>query len=205
MDAPTIRPYRAADLEALYEIALRTGDAGQDASKLYRDPRLVGEIWAAPYAHLTPRTCFILKDEAGVGGYVLGCLSTRDFERQAEERWWPSARRGRPEPRREERATWSPDDGLRWLIHHPNIVPEAIVGPYPSHLHIDLLPRLQGRGFGRALLDHWFETVRSLGSKGAHLGVSRANARAIQFYRAYGLSELAPQPKGGLFFVKPLG
>ncbi|MGH7017731.1 MAG: GNAT family N-acetyltransferase, partial [Caulobacteraceae bacterium] len=161
-------------------------------------------IWAAPYAQLTPETCFVLEDEAGVGGYVLGCLSTREFERQAEQRWWPSARARHPEPRREDRANWSPDDRLRWRIHHPVIIPEAIAGPYPSHLHIDLLPRLQGRGFGRALLDRWFETVRSMGSKGAHLEVSPANARAIRFYRAYGLVEPDGSSQGGLWFARHL-
>jgi len=40
-----IRPVSQADLDALYEICLRTGDAGEDATHLYSDPRLLGEIY----------------------------------------------------------------------------------------------------------------------------------------------------------------
>jgi ribosomal protein S18 acetylase RimI-like enzyme len=92
-------------------------------------------------------------------------------------------------------------------IHHPPRAARRIVEPYPSHLHIDLLPRLQGRGLGRQLLDAWFELVAARGSKGAHLGVGAANARAIRFYRAYGLAEPAliwPPPRGVIWFAKTL-
>ena len=43
-----IRPYRPSDLDELYRICLLTGDAGQDATALYQDPRLLGHIFAAP-------------------------------------------------------------------------------------------------------------------------------------------------------------
>jgi hypothetical protein len=33
-----IRPYRPADRDALYAICIRTGDAGRDATALYRHP-----------------------------------------------------------------------------------------------------------------------------------------------------------------------
>ena len=45
-----IRPYRPSDLDELYRICLLTGDAGQDATALYQDPRLLGHIFAAPSA-----------------------------------------------------------------------------------------------------------------------------------------------------------
>ncbi len=36
--------------DACYSISLATGFAGGDASHLYRDPRLMGHIYIAPYA-----------------------------------------------------------------------------------------------------------------------------------------------------------
>ncbi len=65
-----------------------------------------------------------------------------------------------------------------WQIHHPRPTPDRIAGPYPSHLHIDLLPRLQGRGIGRQLIGLWLATVKSLGSTGRILGVGPANTGA---------------------------
>ena len=37
-----IRPYHPTDLTALYRICLGTGDSGQDAAHLYRDPDVIG-------------------------------------------------------------------------------------------------------------------------------------------------------------------
>ena len=57
-----LRPYRADDLEALYEICLLTGDAGQDASPLHNDRKVVGHIYAAPYGVLEPANVFVAED-----------------------------------------------------------------------------------------------------------------------------------------------
>jgi len=43
-----IRPYLPSDLDALYRICLLTGDDGQDASSLYKDPRLPGHFSRLP-------------------------------------------------------------------------------------------------------------------------------------------------------------
>jgi ribosomal protein S18 acetylase RimI-like enzyme len=202
-----IRPYRPDDLEALYRIALATGDSGGDAAHLYGDLKLVGHLYAAPYAILNPQTAFVAEDEEGVAGYILGAADTRAFEALAEECWWPTLRPFYRDPVDTLHSQWSADQRLSYLIHHPWRAPARIVEPFPSHLHIDLLPRLQGRGLGRRLMDLWLATVRALGSKGAHLGVSPANARAIRFYRAYGLTEpvlAKPPPAGVLWFAVEL-
>jgi len=39
-----IRPYRPADIDALYHICLLTGDRGQDATSLHHDPKLLGAL-----------------------------------------------------------------------------------------------------------------------------------------------------------------
>ncbi|MBV9418161.1 MAG: GNAT family N-acetyltransferase, partial [Alphaproteobacteria bacterium] len=84
-----IRPYEARDLEALYDICLKTGDAGQDASAMYRDPKIIGHIYAGPYGTLEPENCFVLEDKAGVGGYIIGTCDTHVFEQRLEREWWP--------------------------------------------------------------------------------------------------------------------
>ena len=70
------------------------------------------------------------------------------------------------------------------------------MGRHPSHLHINLLPRLQGRGVGRAMIERWLACVRALGSTGAHLGVDPANTRALKFYPTVGWRELVPTRPG---------
>jgi ribosomal protein S18 acetylase RimI-like enzyme len=185
-----IRAVRPNDLDDLYRICLATGAGGDDASSLYRDPRLIGHVYAAPYAILSPQSVFIVEDTLGVGGYIVGAPDTRDFETRLEAEWWPSLRTLYQDPSNEPRTGWSPDQSMIHMIHHPRRTASEIVEPYPSHLHINLLPRLRGRGFGRQLMERWLATIREMGSRGAHLAVGAANRRAIRFYRACGFHEL---------------
>jgi ribosomal protein S18 acetylase RimI-like enzyme len=206
-DTPGIRPAVASDLDALYRVCLETGDSGQDATHLYRDPKIVGHLYAAPYLVLEPTSAFVIEDSEGVGAYIVGAVDTLGFEARMEAEWWPALRPRHPEPTGDP-AGWSLDEMRAWQIHHPRPPPKRITDPYPSHLHINLLPRLQGRGLGQALIDRWLARMREAGSRGVHLGVSPVNHRALRFYRAYGLQEFRfPNPRSGsdaIYFVTTL-
>lgn len=193
-----IRPYRPDDLDALYEICLRTGAAGQDATDLVEDPRLFGEIYAAPYAVLEPEHAFVLDEGHGAVGYVLGALDTVAFEARREAEWWPGLRTRHPEQTGGTRL----DDLLVHLIHHRHDPDPELVAAYPSHLHIDLLPEAQGRGWGRRLLDVLFEALRSDGSPGVHWGVSTRNTAAIAFYEHLGFERVADDDLQKRFAVR---
>lgn len=184
-----IRPYRESDLDKLYDICLKTGDAGADATSLYNDPKLVGHVYAAPYGVLSPETAFVLEDEEGVAGYVIGPADTHAFETRCEAAWWPELRLRYADPSGDP-ARWSPDARMAHRIHHPHRTPRRISEPFPAHLHIDLLPRCQGRGFGRRMIERWMARVGAMGARGACLGVGARNARAVRFYRAYGFREI---------------
>jgi ribosomal protein S18 acetylase RimI-like enzyme len=185
-----IRPYQPADLDDLYGICLQTAASGQDATALVSDPMLPGQVFAAPYGLFEPSLAWVAEDEAGVAGYVLGALDTRAFEQRLERDWWPALRTRYPDPRK---LADTPSE-LEWLcleaIHRPFTAEAELVSSYPSHLHIDLLPRLQGRGFGRQLIQTLFAALRADRSPGVHLNVGRANQRAVAFYQHLGMTEL---------------
>ncbi|HZL00538.1 MAG TPA: GNAT family N-acetyltransferase [Caulobacteraceae bacterium] len=205
---PQIRPFQPGDLDDLYRICLATGADGGDAGALYDDPRLLGDVYAAPYAILAPDCAFVAVDEAGVGGYILGAADTRAFETLAEARWWPGLRDAHADPTGTPHRQWTADQRLAWLIHHPPAAPDDLVAAWPSHLHIDLLPRLQGRGAGRRMIDHWLGRMNELGSPGVHLGVGEANRRARRFYAARGFTAprlAAPPPRGVVWLAIGLG
>jgi ribosomal protein S18 acetylase RimI-like enzyme len=197
-----IRPAAADDLDRLYEICVRTADAGEDATPLHHDPMLPGHVWAAPYLLHAPEHAFVVVDDDDVaGGYIIGALDSRAFEATLEAEWWPELRRrypleadGRTEADRESVA----------LIHQPSTAHDEVVRWYPSHLHIDLLPDLQGRGLGRELIDTLLDSLAAAGSPGVHLGVSARNERAIAFYRAVGFTELG-RSRHGMAFGRRLG
>lgn len=179
-----IRPYQPGDLEDLYRICLATGWAGDDASGFYADPKLVGHLFAAPYGVLFPECALVVEDAEGVAGYILGAADTAAFEARAETDWWPKLRAAYADPQGMPPAEWTADQRLAYAIHHPRPPRPALLARYPAHLHIDLMPRLQGKGMGRRLMDAWLGLVSSMGACGAHLECSSDNARALRFYRA---------------------
>jgi ribosomal protein S18 acetylase RimI-like enzyme len=186
----TIRPYQSGDEPALYEVCLRTGDAGRDATGLYDDPRLLGHLYVGPYLALAPELAFVLADAGTPVGYVLGALDTDRFAAACEVSWWPPLRRRYPDPA-DPRTL---DERLAALIHHPPAQSAGVTARYPSHLHIDLLPAAQGRGHGRALMRRLLDALAAAGSPGVHLGVARDNENAIGFYRRLGFAELESFP-----------
>ena len=187
MGAPGIRRCTPNDIGALYDICLRTGDAGGDATELLDDPLLLGDLFVVPYAVLEPEHAFVVDDGTGAAvGYIVGALDTRAFETRCEAEWWPEARRRHADPAGEHGL-----DGLflGWL-HGPATAPDELVASYPSHLHIDLLPSVQGQGWGRRLMETLFDALRAGGSRGVHLGVAEENRRAIAFYEHLGMTKL---------------
>ena len=189
-DMPSIRPAIPADLDALYEISLATGHLGGDASHLYVDAKMMGHIYSAPYLKLSPDLCFVAEDRLGVAGFAVGALDTAGFEQQLEQAWWPELRQLYEEPDEADRANWTADQRRGFMIHHPERAPESVVAEFPSHLHLNLLPRLQGVGIGRGLLDTWLSRVQAFGSAGVHVASNSTNRRAVTFWMKAGFEPL---------------
>jgi len=182
-----IRAFMPRDVDDCYEICLRTADNGADATALHTDPRIVGEVWVAPYLARHPECAVVLEDAEGVGGYIVGAPDTSAYDEWVDGEWFV--------PLRERYPLGSFPDGTADaacvnLIHRPPRMPPEITAAYPAHLHIDLLPRLQGRGFGRAMMGALFERVSAAGAPAIHLGCSPENTSAIAFYRRLGFEDL---------------
>ena len=190
-DAPQIRPFDEGDLDACYAISLATGHAGGDASPLYRDPKMMGHIYIAPYALLAPDVTFVVADLHGVAGFVAGAVDTIAWERRLERDWWPSLRRQYADPAGIPPDEQTADQRRASMIHHPNATPVAISSRYPAHLHMNLLPRLQRRGIGSLLLGTWLAAARTRGARSVHVGVNRMNTGALRFWEAQGFASLA--------------
>ncbi|MGI9006669.1 MAG: GNAT family N-acetyltransferase [Streptosporangiaceae bacterium] len=191
----TIRSGRPGDLDALYRVCVQTADNGQDGTALFSHPELPGQVYVGPYLTFEPALAFVAEDAAGVGGYIVAALDSRAFQDRLEQDWWPGLRDRYPEPSpaaaehlslQERRAIGN--------IHRHFGAPDAVIERFPSHLHINLVPRLQGRGTGRKLVAALTARLRADASAGLHLLVGESNARAIGFYRHIGFTEL---PTGG--------
>ena len=197
----TVRHYQPTDADALYDICPRTGANGADARPLFGDPRLLGSVYVGPYLALEPGFALVLDDDAGPGGYLVVAPDTAAFHSACEAHWWPALRAQYPQ------GTFpagSADAGMVALLHGPPVADPDVLRSYPSHLHIDLLPRDQGAGWGRRLIARALGDLAAAGSSGVHLGVSAANPRAIGFYRHLGFVDLTAG-HGSLTMGRTLG
>lgn len=181
-----VRRALAADRDQLYDVCLRTGDSGRDASGLYQFPHLLGDVFVGPYLALQPDLALVVDRGNGIEGYILGALDSGAFSAACDRHWWPQRRRDYADVYAAEgtREAWL----LEW-IDTPPVAP-AFAADYPSHLHIDLLPSLRRGGWGRRLVALLLETLDGQGSHGVHLGVARDNTNAIGFYHHLGFVEL---------------
>jgi len=184
-----IRQVVPSDLDEIYAISLATGDGGKDAAPLYRDSRMVGHIYSAPYATLSPNTVFVVEDADGIAGYIAGAHDTRHFEECLENDWWPVLRAIYADPAGDPE-TWDADQRRSFTIHHPRRMWDAILEAYPAHIHMNLLPRLQGHGLGTRLLDRWIANARNAGVKGIHLGINASNQPGQRFWMSRGFEPL---------------
>lgn len=191
-----IRDVRPGDETGTYHVCLKTGNYGQDGEPFYReDPDALGRIFVGPYLAYAPEFGVILEDDQGICGYALGALDSRAFYQRYETEWRPRLCARFPAPEGDP-ATWTRVQQIHHLYHHPDYYCPEPHEKYPAHLHIDLLERAQGRGFGRQMLDQVMVRLREQGSPGAHLGVSIPNKTALGFYKRLGFQELIQVGEG---------
>lgn len=194
---PTIRSYRPTDLDAVYDICVRTADSGGDARGTTVDDRLPGDIFAAPYVTFEPEHAYVIDDGDRAVGYILGTADTVRFARRYREEWLPATAGRYPEP-----ADPPVSRTDFWLSLHLN--PERMIVPelaeYPAHLHIDLLPEWQGKGLGRGLMTEFLAGLRKAGVAKVHLGMAPDNVSARAFYDRLGFTPI-PVPDSGAVYL----
>lgn len=186
-----IRPYQPDDRDGVALVCLRTAAGGGDATGVYSDDTLMPEVFALPYVDYAPELAFVVSDGQRVVGYVLGVADTAAFIEWWKREWAPGFAARHPSPG----APTAHEPGFTEAqLIEAGVNPERLRIPeldeYPAHLHIDLLPELQGRGFGRRLIDTLRAALAARGVPGVHLGLDAANVGARAFYDRLGFREL---------------
>jgi ribosomal protein S18 acetylase RimI-like enzyme len=202
-----LRPARPEDQAGMYHVCLKTGDFGKDGEPFYQDdPDALGRIFVGPYLRFELGYALTLEDADGICGYALGSPDSRRFYARYDREWRPELCAQFPltpgDP-----TLWTRAQNVHSWYHHPDYFCPEPYGEYPSHLHIDLLPRAQGRGFGRRMMAEVMELLRRDGSPGVHLGVSMMNPTGYTFYQHLGFTDLArvgEAPDGCIYMGKRL-
>jgi GNAT superfamily N-acetyltransferase len=197
---PEIRAYRPSDLRVVYDICVRTADAGGDARGRFSSDDLWGDLFAGPYLQLEPSLAFVLDDGGRAVGYVLGTADTATFVKRYAAEWIPLVGDKYEEPPPPPR---TPEQDMVALHFHPERMLVPGLDGFPAHLHIDLLPPYQGRGFGRGLISRF---TSAADAPGVHVAMLTSNVRARGFYDRLGFEVLpVPDPGPLTYLGLPIG
>lgn len=188
------------DLPGVYRVCLLTGDAGGDASDAHADPDLLGHLWAGPYLVHPDGIGLVVQDDEGVAGYCVAVPDTVALKDWVSAEWLPPLRTRHPVGSGASDA----DRAAVELLHRPPRAPAELLRGHPAHLHVDLLPRLQGAGWGRRLVEEALVRLGAAGARGVHLGVSERNTGALAFYERLGFTELV-RAEGTRWYGRALG
>lgn len=190
----TIRHAALSDLPYIHDICRLTGKSGKDATNFISDNYIAGQYFAAPYLHFELDACFVLDNGSVPVGYVIGTSSTLTFNAWMNGSWLPAIRKYYG-PGFTPKSDF--EQFLYTVIHRDCELPEYLAY-YPGHLHIDLLPEAQNKGFGKKLISRFLDAMKQKGINAIHLGVGLGNTNAIGFYKRFGFFEIK-EDSGTLF------
>ena len=86
---------------------------------------------------------------------------------------------------------WHPDDSILHLAW-PDLIRQ-----YPCHLHIDILPEYQSRGFGSKLMKELVVKLREKGVHGLHIMKGGGTIELEEFYQKVGFKRYPVDMGGG--------
>lgn len=183
------RPFQISDKDILYRICQQTALAGEDASHVFKDVKLLGDIYVGPYLVYQPELVWVMEDEEGICGYLLAAENTPAYQNWFEQKWLPKIREGRVCPNFEGNDL-SPDESLLASLFDFSIYRPGWMLQFPAHFHIELLPRIQGKGVGTRCINDLCSLLIKRGCQGVHLGMHPENHQALKFYQKLGFQVL---------------
>lgn len=197
----SIRPYRDSDWDAVYDVCVETGNAGQGVRGRYSSDDLVPDIFAGPYLTLEPQHAYVLDNGDRAVGYVIGAAHTAEFVAAYRATWLPRLReRYRPPsgpPVTEE-------DYRLDAMFHPERLLLPVLDAHPAHLHINLLAGYRGSGHGRELISTFLASVAAAGAASCFLQVRTVNVSAQRFYAKTGWRPIdVPGQEPGTVLARP--
>ncbi len=195
-----IRPFRAADREAVRTICCETADAGRPLEPGFFDRELVADLVTRYYTDFEPESAWVTEAGGRVAGYLTGARDTRRFRRVWALRIAPPAlARAVARGFLFRRSSWQWIAGLLRCARAQQAAAPPILGAYPAHLHIDLLDEARGRGAGGSLMRTFLEYLAGRGIPGVHARVRADNAPGRAFFERMGFAPVAAVPnfRGG--------
>ena len=169
-----IRPYEAKDKQNLRYICKETAwdSYKENENKLESVPILYNDY----FTENEPEYIFVLADEADQAvGYIICSVDYEKFYHIMDTEYRARVLRVAPE---ETRLLDSFLEGLKKISDRA------------EHLHIDMLPEYQGKGYGRKLTEALIQKLRDDGIKSVSGCMVSRSAASYKMYRKIGFEEI---------------
>jgi len=185
-----VRPYRAADREAVHRLAGDTAFFGEPIEVCLDDRRHFLDLFVASYTDHLARYAWVGEANGQVVGYLTGCPDTLQHDRLLRRRILPGVLlrllQGRYRLGAESR---------RYVVRLAlaslrGESPRVNTSLYPAHLHINVAEGWRGCGLGRRLIIACLEQLSAEGVAGVHLHTTTQNRQAIALYQSLGFELL---------------
>uniref|UniRef100_A0A3Q2P3T8 protein O-GlcNAcase n=1 Tax=Fundulus heteroclitus TaxID=8078 RepID=A0A3Q2P3T8_FUNHE len=167
-----IRPYHSKDKVELYrmvrQLHLRT-QGGHESTMAH--PDVIGDC-LGPCLALSPEYSFILEDELGICGCVLGILDVRSFAKRCQASWIPAMR-----------------DKYPPKGNSTHEYPDSLIYHFPSQLRLDALPELVDVSVSRTLLTSLLTALKA-NSQGVFCEVQPTDHQRLEFLTKLGFLEI---------------
>lgn len=184
-----IRPYHSKDKVELYrmvrQLHLRT-QGGQESTAAH--PDVIGDRCLGPCLALCPEYSFILEDELGVCGCVLGILDVRSFAKRCQASWLPAMRDKYPP--KGGNAHSNTQDLIQLMEEDQGEYPDSLLYHFPSQLRLDALPELVDISVSRTLLTALLTALKANGSQGVFCEVQPTDRQRLEFLTKLGFLEI---------------
>lgn len=170
---PFVRKFEEKDFKGVQFACLNSEGGGMSADM----EEFVLHTYCDYYIEKESENCFVLDDDNGNAvGYVICAENYDRYKKVFDEEYLPLNKH-----LGERKYNWAKNS---------TVLQDKYKAEYPAHLHIDLLPEYQRKGFGGKLINALFEHLKSKGICGVMLTVGRANETGKSFYKKYGFTLL---------------
>lgn len=190
-----IRPYSAADRQAVREICCETAVMGKSVDTVMPDREIFADCVSRYYTDYEPAALWVAEADDRVVGYVSGCFDSRRYYRVLSWKILPRVVvRGFLRGLLGQPATWRLMRAGLMTLRLGGLRDPKWLESYPAHLHINLREAFRGKGIGQQLIDALTAQLTEAGVCGLHAAVRGDNVAVCRLFERLGFAVLYRQP-----------
>lgn len=165
-----IRKAEIGDLERVEYICRMTAD--EESVNDEKAGKITSLMYSTYYIEEETDNCFVLVDNGVVVGYIISSVNPLKLNKRYKEKYIKQIEKIDKKSALMARGIPMPYLLLRFI--------------YPAHLHINLLPDYQSKGYGTKMINILLSELREKGVKSVMLLANAKNTGAIKFYKRNG-------------------